>query len=398
MVSLLALLVLAGPAVSVGLPAVCDLWLALRRRRQPPPARPAPEPLLFLVPAHDEELLVRRCVASLRAQDHPAHLLEVVVVADNCTDATASVARAAGATVLERRSADRRGKGYAIEWALSELPLERYAAVVIVDADTLVDPDYASRLCEHAPLAERALQSYDGMSNEDETWLTRLAGLLTRNRYGIALTLKERAGLNTPLTGDGTVLGTGLLRREGWRVVTITEGWELYARFTLAGIRTTYVPGARLYAQEARSMAQSGTQRARWTAGRFAVLRLYAGRILARPGLPLLQRLDLLAELSNPGPVMRAFAGGVGALLALAARPAGWPVLVALFASGIAQPLLYTVVSLARHPDPWPTVAALARFPAYAAWRVAVGLRTIALSGRGTWVRTARHEEGAPGR
>ncbi|MBK8005199.1 MAG: hypothetical protein IPK12_15045 [Gemmatimonadetes bacterium] len=107
--------------------------------------------------------------------------------------------------------------------------------MVIVDADTILDSQYSRELMRFAPLEDKAVQSYDGMSNEFENWLTRLAGLLTRSRYGIAMPLKVHAGLNVPLTGDGTVLGTTLLRREPWRVETITEGWELSAALFSTG-------------------------------------------------------------------------------------------------------------------------------------------------------------------
>lgn len=384
-----------GLALVVALPAIADFSMLLRGlgRRLPEPARQAPQPLVFLVPAHDEELLVQRAVRSLLAQDYPPELLTVAVIADNCTDRTAELAREAGAMVLERSSATERGKGHAIKWALEHLPLERWAAVVIVDADTILDAHYSQELMRFAPLEHKAVQSYDGMSNEFENWLTRLAGLLTRSRYGIAMPLKVHAGLNVPLTGDGTVLGTALLRREPWRVETITEGWELFARYTLQGRRIEYAGGARLYAQETRSLRQSRTQRERWTAGRFAVLRLYWRRILTGGHGSLLERVDLLAELTHPGPVMRAWLGLLGCAVAALLRPWGWPVSAALFSTGALQPALYAALALRGHPEPGATISALARLPGYALWRGVVGVRAALISGRGAWTRTARHQE-----
>lgn len=388
-------ILLLGLGVVVALPGIADLLMAIRGMwsRHAEPARQAPQPLVFLVPAHDEEMLVQRTVRSLRGQDYPADLLTVAVIADNCTDRTAERAREAGALVLERQSATDRGKGYAIAWALETLPLEQWAAVVIVDADTILDPAYSLELMRFAPLEEKAVQSYDGMSNEFENWLTRLAGLLTRSRYGIAMPLKVRAGLNVPLTGDGTVLGTRLLRQEPWRVETITEGWELFARYTLRGQRIHYAGGAKLYAQETRSLRQSRSQRERWTAGRFAVLRLYWREILTGRGVSLLERLDLLAELTHPGPVMRAWVGILGGAAALWAQPWGWQASAVLSAMGVVQPALYTALALARHPEPGATLRSLLRLPGYALWRGAVGVRAALISGRGAWTRTARHVE-----
>ncbi|MBK8005200.1 MAG: glycosyltransferase [Gemmatimonadetes bacterium] len=108
----------------VALPAVADfaMMLAGLGRRRPDPPRQEPQPLVFIVPAHDEEMLVQRAVRSLLAQDYPPELLTVAVIADNCSDRTAELAREAGAVVLERSSATDRGKGHAIKWALENCP------------------------------------------------------------------------------------------------------------------------------------------------------------------------------------------------------------------------------------------------------------------------------------
>jgi cellulose synthase/poly-beta-1,6-N-acetylglucosamine synthase-like glycosyltransferase len=398
---LLAWCALVPLALVASLPALTDAWCWFRahraRRRQPPLPVPVLPRFAFVVPAHDEELLIARCVRSLQAIEYPEGSSEIIVIADNCQDDTARIAQECGASVLERTSTDERGKSAAIGWALRQLDLPAFDAIILIDADTIVEPDYATCLARWAPLRGKALQSYDGMSNEFENWLTRMAGMLTRNRYGITLELKEAGGLNTPLTGDGTVLGTELLAAHPWQISTVTEGWEIYARLTLAGIQTIYVPEARLYAQETRSLKQSRSQRERWTSGRLAVLRMYWKAIVRARHLELAQRLDLVAELTNTGPVMRAFTGTVGvALGVLLGSPASLAV-AALGAAGVLQPALYSLISLTRHPQPWPTILAFLRFPVYAGWRVAVGIGALAISGRALFVRTGRHLESEPG-
>lgn len=397
MLRLLVQGLLLAPALFLAAPVLADLaaWLSSKARRREeggPPSADLPR-ILFLVPANDEETLIDRAVRSLLAQDYPEERRTVVVVADNCGDRTASVARTAGATVLERHSRSRRGKHHAIGWALERLPLDRHAAVVIVDADTIVEPDFARQLARRAPLDEALVQARVGASNEDESWLTRLAAVLTRSRWDLALPLKERAGLNCPLTGDGTVLGTTILRRHGWRIRTITEGWELYAQYTLAGLEIEYEPRARLYAQEARSLEQSRSQRERWTAGRLAVLRASFGEILTSRRIGLLQKLDLVAELSSVGPVMRAFLGLVGVAVGLVTGGVIGVVLAVLFLSPLLQTLLYAAISVTRHPNPASTLKAFLRLPMYVVWRVGVGLGTFFRSGTDRWVRTERHEE-----
>jgi cellulose synthase/poly-beta-1,6-N-acetylglucosamine synthase-like glycosyltransferase len=384
-------------ALLLALPALCDAWawlIGLARRRVPRGGGQQ-QRILFLVPAHNEELLIKRAVASLRGQTYPAELMTVLVVADNCDDRTAGAAREAGATVLERTSTGDRGKGHAIGWALGQVTLSDFAAVAIVDADTIVEPDYTSELMTWAPLEGRVLQTFDGLSNENESWLTRLAGLFTRNRYDIALPLKAAAGLSCPVTGDGLVIGTNILARDPWRVRTITEGWELYARYTLRGQHVDYAQTSRLYAQETRSLRQSGTQRARWNSGRLAVLSLHWREILTAR-ISLLQKLDLFAELTFMGPIMRAVLGIVGAGLVLVLRPPGANVAAAAMLTAVLQPAAYSILSLMRHPEPGPTLRAFARLPMYAVWRVGLVARGFVRRRSTNWIRTTREIEAAP--
>src|SRR5882762_5953063 len=70
----------------------------------------------IVIPAHNEELFLPRLLASARNQDYPSERFDTIVVADNCTDSTADVARDHGDSVLERFDEEKRGKGYAIKW------------------------------------------------------------------------------------------------------------------------------------------------------------------------------------------------------------------------------------------------------------------------------------------
>ncbi len=120
----------------VALPAVVDLIAAVVALRTGTVRKESGssnhERIVFLVPAHNEELLIQRCVESLLGMRYPADRFRVLVVADNCTDSTASVAAACGAMVLERSSETARGKSFAIGWALGQLSLDEWDAIVTV--------------------------------------------------------------------------------------------------------------------------------------------------------------------------------------------------------------------------------------------------------------------------
>lgn len=390
-------LLLAAVAAVLLLPTASDLVslgraLSERRRR---PERDAASPphvpdLLFLVPAHDEELLIDACVRSLVHQQYPHAHFAVVVAADNCSDRTAFLARAEGAQVLERHDPSRPGKPSAIAWALERLPLTQYHAVVIVDADTVVNPSFASALAAAAPLTHKAVQPYNDVANPKDNALTRMAALFATARYRYAFRLKRRAGLNVPLSA-GMCIGSEVLRRNGWKAFSLCEDWECYAQLCARGVPIHLAPRARLYAQETRSLRQSASQRQRWTAGKLMVLLREGPALWRSRQVGLRQKLDALAELSAPGPALHL--GLVAVLVALTRwlDPPGGGALVLVLASSLARPALYALAALRLEPEFVRSLAAFAFLPCYVVWRLMIGAGALRLLGQRPWIRTARH-------
>jgi len=405
-------IVIAGAAAILALPVVSDalcvvraLWRAWAGSVPPRPVSRASNSteyprLLFLVPAHNEEQLIGSCVRSLRALCYPADRSTVVVIADNCTDRTAAVARATGASCLERHDPTFPGKPHAIAWALtqatrvtavSKVALDAHDAVIIVDADTIVDRDFAAAVASAAPLEHKVLQAYFDVANPQDSSLTRMAAVLAAANFRFAYPLKRRAGVNAPLLGNGMCIGTGVLATYGWKAFTIAEDWELYALYTTQGVSIEGVEGARLFAQEACSLDQSSTQRQRWTAGKLTVLFRHLGALLRSRRIGFCQKLDSAAELSSPGPVVHlGVAASASALLGLLHVPGAVWLLVALW-TPIVRLAAYALVGLTRQPDPARTAVAFLFLPVYAAWRLATAVVSLKMVGDATWVRTTRH-------
>lgn len=380
------------------LPTLSDLLsvarLAIRALRgkvvPAPPTSQIPR-FLFLVPAHDEELLLPACLASLRRLRYPVSMLDVVVVADNCRDRTAELARAAGVQCLIRTAPADPGKPQAIAWALAQLPFVEYDAVVIVDADTEVDPEFAGCLAAppRAPIADKVLQPYNGLSNERENALTRMAAVLSEANHGLAYVLKTHAGLNVPLS-VGMCLGSGVLAAHGWTVHTLSEDWEMYALLTARGVRIEAVPEARIRAQEAATLRASSTQRRRWTAGKLTVLAEHTGSLLRSRRATLAQKLDAVSELSAVGPVLHLAVVGLATLVAIVVHLPGGTWLAGLLLATLLRPATYTGIALARDRAPWAAVRAFAFLPCYAIWRVGAAVGSLGMLHKARWVRTAR--------
>ena len=392
-------LLIGAAAAALLLPTVSDLLslarIALGGRHQRVVAARTDPRLLFLVPAHDEELLIESCLASLGQLRYPRTRFEVVVIADNCTDQTAALAVARGARCLERTQPELRGKPHAIAWALEQLGLAEYDAVVIVDADTVVDPEFATGLAAAAPLNGKAVQGYNGVLNPEDNAITRMAAVFADAKGRFAHPLKARAGLNVPLRLGGCI-GTSVLAEHGWNAFSIGEDWELYVLLTSSGIQIEGVDNARVYAQEARSLRQSASQRKRWTAGKLTVLWRLLPAMLRSRRLSAHQKLDLIAELSGPGPAVHL---GAASFLAVGSALLGVPgagTLIFALAAGVFRHACYAFAALLVQPRPWRAMLAFAVLPFYAAWRLGIEIAALRMLGDKPWVRTERHRP-APG-
>lgn len=351
---------------------------------------PSSSRLLFLIPAHDEEGTITTAVRSSLSQSVDRDHYDVIVVADNCSDRTAEVARNAGAICYERVDPSQPGKPRAIAWGLTRIDLLSYDAVVIVDADSTVDPEYGSAILRLPNLQNLAFQGFNGVSNPEETALTRLAALLSVVYYRFAYVLKVRSGLNAPLTGAGMGIGTAILQRYGWQAFTLGEDVEKYVFLTLRGVDVELISTVGVRSQEATNLGTASSQRQRWRSGRLQILGKYGRSIMMGRGLAVRQRLDMLAELLGFGPATQvAVAMLTTAAIYVLYRP-GTLLLLGLAGALIARPLTYAVLALAVTDNRLRTLRALSALPIYIVWRAIQEILAVLNIRSSDWIRTAR--------
>lgn len=222
---------------------------------------------VVLIPAHNEEGILGVLLASLVELDYPQECYTVCVVADNCTDKTAEIARATGwARVYERFDESKRGKGYALNWALEQLETEQliYDACVVLDADSIVDPAFLRAMERELARGAQALQAYNGVLNSADSpsaalrWiaLTLVNHVRTLGRNGL--------GASSTLTGNGMCLRRELLQRYPWRAFALGEDYQYYLTLLLHGERVRYVPEAIVRSEMPVTFAQMRTQDVRW--------------------------------------------------------------------------------------------------------------------------------------
>lgn len=253
--------------------------------QRPPPVAPSGEYPFFdiIVPAHQEEAVITRTVSSLNQLDWPASRRRILVVADNCTDATASLAEAAGALVLTRQNAQARGKGYALRFAMQRSATDGLAdAVVVIDADSTVTPNllqaYAARLAQGA----QAIQARYGVLNPADSWLIRLVAIAYGAFHDVRSRGRERLVLSCGLRGNGMCFSQQLLQQHPWNAYSLTEDVEYGITLGLNDIRVHYVDEASVDAELPHSMANAASQRQRWEGGRAAIVKTYLKPLLKR--------------------------------------------------------------------------------------------------------------------
>ncbi len=370
--------------------------LALLARRVAPPADapPADTPHFdVVVPAHDEEPVVAATVASLLALDWPRERLRVFVVADNCSDHTAERAARAGAQVLVRVDPERRGKGYALAFAFERVLADGLAAaVVVVDADTLVSTNLLRAFAARLVRGEQALQAEYGVSNALDSWRTRLMRLAFALFHDLRSLARERLGVSCGLRGNGMAFTPEVLRRVPHDAFSIVEDLEYGIRLGRAGYRVAYVGEARVCGQMVAGEQASRSQRRRWEGGRFLIARQQAPGLLARA---VRERSALLFDLALDvlvpplSYVALALALGLGACAAAVALHV--PLLLApwLWGAAALALLLYVGRGLTLSGLGLRGLLDLAWAPVYVAWKLALMLSPRARS-TGEWVRTSR--------
>ena len=268
----------------------------------PPSARPHTR-FAIVIAAHNEERVIGPLLDSLREQTYPADLYDVYVSCDNCTDGTATATRAVGAIALERTDPLRRGKTWNVRWALEQIALERYDAVVIFDADNLIRADFLRRTNDFivANPEAHAIQSYLDTKNPHDSWVTRVSALTYWHVNRFWQLARSRAGLSGALGGTGTVISTKLIREIGWDMQSLTEDLEFTCKVILAGHRVYWNEWAVVYDEKPLTQPASVRQRVRWLQGHYWCSWRYGGptlRALLRTRR--LQYFDLLVYLFSP--------------------------------------------------------------------------------------------------
>ncbi len=231
-----------------------------------------------VIAARNESAVISQLISSIKKQKYPTELVDIYVVADNCTDNTADVARESGAYVFERFNRQYVGKGYALDYAFKAIinGKEKYEGYFIFDADNLLDENYIAEMNKVFDNGYKIITSYRNSKNYDTNWISAGYSLwfLREAKY----LNNSRMILNTgcAISGTGFMVSDEIIRKNnGWKHHLLTEDIEFSVDNALQGEKIGYCGTAVLYDEQPYLFEQSWHQRLRWAKGFYQVFGKY---------------------------------------------------------------------------------------------------------------------------
>jgi len=233
-----------------------------------------------LIAARNEQSVIGQLVDSIKAQTYPAELIHIFVVADNCTDNTAAVAAAHGATVYCRHNRALVGKGYALNYMLKHIDkdfgLASFDAFMVFDADNLLDENYITQMNETFCQGHQIITSYRNTKNYGDNWISAGYGLVFLRESQYLNRARFKLGSSCAVSGTGYMFSYDILKEcGGWNFFLLTEDIQFTMHNIVAGHKIAYCENAVFYDEQPTSFAVSFRQRMRWSKGVLQVFRRY---------------------------------------------------------------------------------------------------------------------------
>ena len=236
---------------------------------------------MAIIPAHNEEKVVANLIESLKNQNYNKELYDIYVIADNCTDRTAQVAREAGAIVYERFDPEKKTKGFALDWFLQQKIKEDapYDALCVFDADNIVDKDFIKNMNKKLCQGEDVVQGYRDIKNPADNWITSGYALFYWTMHRFYHLARYNVGLSPLLNGTGFMVRFDCIKPRGWKTVTLTEDIEFSLQRIIKGKKLGWATDAIVYDEQPTGFKQSWSQRSRWTVGHMQCIKEYTKKL-----------------------------------------------------------------------------------------------------------------------
>ena len=244
-----------------------------------------PHRFAVLIAARNERSVIGGLIDSINAQDYPAHLINIFVIVDNCTDDTALIAQEHGAVVYTRRDSLHVGKGYALNFLLEQIardyPAGFFDAFLVLDADNVIAPNYITEMNKTFSDGYGIITSYRNSKNYGDNWISAGYALWFLREARYLNNARMLLGSSCAVSGTGFLFSREILERcGGWNFFLLTEDIEFSIDNVVRGEKIGYCGTAVLYDEQPTSFRQSWRQRLRWSRGYLQVFSRYGGRLM----------------------------------------------------------------------------------------------------------------------
>jgi len=238
-----------------------------------------------LIAARNESQVIAQLISSIQGQSYSQDNITIFVIADNCTDNTAEIARNAGAAVWERFNKKQVGKGYALDFLLSKIfesyPQNQFDGFFVFDADNLLDVNYISEMNETFNDGHKIITSYRNSKNYADNWLSAGYSLwfLRESKYMNNARMILKTGC--AISGTGFLVSLDIIKENGgWPFHLLTEDIEFSNHNAIVGNRIAYCETAIFYDEQPVTFRQSWNQRMRWAKGFYQVFGKYGASLI----------------------------------------------------------------------------------------------------------------------
>ncbi len=236
-----------------------------------------------LIAARNEEKVIGNLIDSIKKQDYPSELVTIFVVADNCTDNTALIARQAGAVVYERFDNEHRTKGFALQFLVSRIKedygdVSAFDGYFIFDADNLLKSDFITRMNESFSAGEKIVTSYRNSKNFDSNWISASYSLHWLRSIRTEHRPRSLFHLATRIQGTGFLFSWELIK-DGWNYTSFTEDRAFCADAVVKGYKISYNNEAIFYDEQPVDFKIAMRQRIRWAKGHIQALFECGGKL-----------------------------------------------------------------------------------------------------------------------
>ena len=238
-----------------------------------------------LISARNEGAVIGELLESLHRQNYPQELLDIYVVADNCTDNTAQSAEDHRAIVYERFDRRLVGKGYALNYLFEKIyarsGLEAYDGYFVFDADNVLDENYVREMNKVFDNGYEIVTSYRNSKNYGSNWISAGYALWFLRESKYLNGARMQCGTSCAISGTGFLVANRIIRENnGWKHHLLTEDIEFSTDNIIQGRVIGYCEQAVLYDEQPTDFHESWNQRLRWTKGFYQVFANYGGQLL----------------------------------------------------------------------------------------------------------------------